>query len=161
MTLAGTVVAAGYWAVDVYHQQPPLPDLSRPDSATTATDLKGNDPSPRRKRPDVFYAALLERPLFAPGRRPVVAEPEIEVVAQQEVREPTPEPTKAPAPDLGLLGVMGTDNTNSALVANAGGDPIWITTGTTIAGWTVTNIGTDWLELNLDDETIRIEMYQK
>ncbi len=160
LTLAGTVAATGYWAVDVYGQQPAIPDLTVPASAGSVTALGSNQPSTRRQRPEVFYAALLERPLFAPSRRPVVAEPEVDVIIQEEAPRAEPEPEKVPIPDLGLLGVMGTDNTNRALVANAGGEPVWITAGTTIAGWTVAAIGPDWLELNLDNETIRIEMYQ-
>jgi len=161
LILSSALVAAGYWAVDVYGQQPALPDLATPDRSVGNQAGSSAQPAMRRQRPDVFYAALLERPLFAPGRRPVIAAPEIQVVVQEDAPAPPPEQEKPPVPELALLGVMGSDNNNRALVSNAAGDPVWINPGTTIAGWRVVTIGPDWLELKLDTETIRIEMYQQ
>lgn len=161
VTLAGAVAASGYWASRVYADQPALPDLSAATLEDTDQAAANRRAETRAARPEVFYAALLERPLFAPGRRPVTPEPEIEVVVQEPAPAPAPVPEKPPAPDLKLLGVMGTGDTNRALVANGPGDPIWIDAGTTIAGWAVATIGTDWLELSLESETIRIEMYQQ
>ena len=163
LTLAGAVAAAGYWAVGVYGQQPALPDLSVPDREASNSDDTTPKPTARRMRPDVFYTAMLERPLFAPSRRPLEDAPEPEPVVEQEeeVRAPAPEPERARAPDVGLLGVMGNDDANSALVALDEAEPVWVKPGTPIAGWTVAAIGPDWLELTLDSETIRIEMYQR
>jgi hypothetical protein len=100
----------------------------------------------------------LERPLFAPTRRAIVPD----TVERQPVDEPAPtsKPSKLIAPNLGLLGVMGNHDSSRALITNSGSDPIWVSKGTVIAGWTVAGIGADWLELTINEEKIKIEMYQ-
>lgn len=161
LVLAWATLASGYWAIDVSSKQPLIPELGlHRETSAPAPDKPASAPS-RRARAEVFYSATIERPLFSPTRRPRVPESEVRVIDEKPEVVPVIEKTAPPHPEVDLLGVMGGAVQSRALVANAGGDPVWLTEGTQISGWTVSRIGPDWLELADGPETMRIEMYQQ
>jgi hypothetical protein len=127
----------------------------RPPAEATALDM----PPPR---PDVYYAAITERPLFSPQRRPTpepgqapVAEPEPAAAA------PAPEPVavELTRPDLRLLGTMTGGARSTALIAQAEGEPVWLAEGDAIGGWTLSAISADSVELSRDSGSFRVDLY--
>ncbi len=111
-----------------------------------------------QERSDIYYQAILDRPVFEITRRPI--EP------QAEAPEPEPEiivEMPAPAPELpkvSLLGVMSTGSRIQALIAVEGGEALWLTEGEKIGGWTITGAGKDWLELAAEDNKVRLELFE-
>lgn len=95
-------------------------------------------------RPASDYAAIRQRPLFSPDRRPpTFAEPEPEPVVEEEVVQPPPEPSVATAaPKWELVGLVRSERLNSATFRKAG-SPISfnLRKGETLDGWTLTEIG--------------------
>lgn len=156
--LAGLALSV-YWANRVFRTQPPPPQIELTEAVTAST--KEERINARPSRPEVFYEVLTQRPLFTPDRRPllVVAEPESKPVPPAVVH--TPQPEKTPLPPLRLLGVMGSDTAHRALVQMESGETLWWTEGTQMFGWTVSQIGPNWLDLSSENEITRIEMYQQ
>lgn len=110
------------------------------------------------RRPDVFYAAIIQRPLFAPDRRPDI-EPVPEVARDETAVAPEPAATDT---DFRLLGVFGRDKTRRALVQGSGGeDPDWAGISDSLPGnWKIKNIGDDWVEISRGAATQRLELYR-
>lgn len=157
LLLAGAGLAA-LWALDVTAKQPGLPSFEMaPPQATRAAPSRA---ASRPLRPEVYYDAVTQRPLFAPDRRPLVLDDTSEAAPEEPVVAAKSEPVVVPPPALLLLGVMGTADENRALVQNADGEALWLTQGTELGGWTIDRIGPNWLDLSRASETIRIEMYQ-
>ncbi len=110
------------------------------------------------ERSDVYYQAILDRPVFEITRRPI----------EPQAQTPEPEPEVAvvappPAPELpkvSLLGVMSTGSRIQALIAVEGGEALWLTEGEKIGGWTITGAGKDWLELAAEDNKVRLELFE-
>jgi hypothetical protein len=50
---------------------------------------------------------------------------------------------------------------STALLQREDGTPEWLRDGQDIDGWHVTNIGSDWITLKLDEVEVRVEMYRK
>ncbi|MES0863749.1 hypothetical protein ABLN87_15475 [Ruegeria sp. SCPT10] len=110
--------------------------------------------SPRSKN---YYLVIVERPLFAPERRPrnlrkTAAELEADIV-EAELRS---------SANLTVMvhGVMMGAKENKVLISVEGANPDWARIGAKINGWIVSDIGTDWVEMKQGTETLRFEMYQ-
>ena len=146
--LFGAALLRGSDQAQPMAERPDIAEIPNAGEATLAL------PQPR---PPVYYAAITDRPLFAPGRRPGVEEAAPEPVAAP-VETPMPEPDATP-PDLRLLGTLDTARRQSALVALYGGEPRWVPVGDTIDGWTLSDVGADWIELSLNSRTVRLELY--
>ena len=113
-----------------------------------------------QSRPDVFYQAITQRPLFAPSRRP--NEPVSVVAPATTTRpvQPQPAPIARQPENLRLTGVFGQDAAKSALIDDSNGHAIWVQVETQIDGWTVTDIGADWILLSDGDATFRLELFE-
>jgi len=75
------------------------------------------------------YAAIVERPVFSPTRRPP-SEAAIEATA--------------PTLDFSLFGVVNSAGEQSALIKpSAGGEPVRVKEGDDFSGWTVARIASD------------------
>ncbi len=83
------------------------------------------------------YRAIVERPLFRPGRRP---EPAPLVEAAAAPFDPAPEPATV-YPELEFLGTVERNGRIIALVALPGrAEPLRLTVGSDIEGWRVTRV---------------------
>ena len=114
------------------------------------------------QRPAIYYAAITDRPLFEPSRRPYI---------QQEIApEPTPDPVaeaptptapeELPPPELTLQGVMTLNDSVAALIGINGETPEWVSIGDPISDWTLSEVGSDWIEISRKARHIRVEMYK-
>ncbi|WP_457645940.1 hypothetical protein [Profundibacter sp.] len=141
---------------------------TKPVQNTVSVPVPQNIPAsssataPVTNRPAVYYAAITERPLFDPTRRPyapeqVAVEPEVDEVP----KAPTPEPEQeTPPPSISLQGIMTRDNKKAALIGINDGDSVWVLQGDPVADWTLSNIGNDWIEISRDARNIRVDMYK-
>jgi hypothetical protein len=113
-------------------------------------------------RPTVYYAAIFERPVFSPTRRPGKTEDEIEEEPQPQQDDLQVEGEQPlAAPNLQLLGTMNNGMRSSALLLPSEGTPAWIAPGDEVEGWTVEVVGKNWIELRQKSQTIRLELYPK
>lgn len=87
-------------------------------------------PEPRPAMPErANFTAIVERPLFSPTRRPPA-----EGAAAVSI----------PTLDFSLFGtVISTDEPSAIVKSGSGGDPVRITEGETMSGWTVARIEAD------------------
>lgn len=159
--LLALATASFILAWDVAQTQPPM--FAIPGSPDAAVADASPDPrlAGRRVRPDVYYQALTDRPLFSPTRRPVsFAEPEPEPEPEPVIAVPSAPAVPVP-PVLRVLGVIGSGAGLSALISHNETEADWLTSGDEIDGWTIAEIGPDWIQLSLGPQTFRVEMYQQ
>lgn len=108
--------------------------------------------------PPEAFAAVLERPLFTPSRRParavvpvaaVASDPEPELEAERQAEEPP----------FRLVGTVSRRGRSEALVAPAaGGELARLGPGAELEGWVVTEIGPDHVEVERDGVRRRLEI---
>lgn len=108
-------------------------------------------------RSEIYFQAVLDRPVFAPTRRPTVTDA-IED-APEEVA-PATQVVATTTPDMLLLGVLSGGESSKLLVSVSGGSPIWVTKGDEIDGWTLTDAGADWAEVSQNQMKFRLDLYQ-
>lgn len=139
----------------------PVPESpEKPDPAVQTVEQQSRRQSLPAVRPEIFYAAITERPLFAPTRRPVdrSSEPAPEVIG-------TPEPVAIvpsiqPPTDLQLSGILGDGLNRSAFVARVDESGEWLRLGAEIDGWTITEIGPEWIILTAGEDIFRLELFE-
>ena len=164
--LCGAAVTTGQLALQTSFEAPAL--LSADKHAEGEASTASAETSPelqRRDRPDIYYQAITDRPLFSPTRRPIELAPLTSVPQEPEedivvVEEPAPEQV-IPEPDAILLGVMTNGALGSALVSLDGAQAVWRSEGDDLNGWTLRSIEADAIELNEADRSLRIELYRK
>lgn len=115
----------------IYAEIRARPVLEDGTSAPTAqTRTRPALPAGREAMPEkTRYAAIVERPVFSPTRRP-----------------PSDAATEAAAPtlDFSLFGVVSSAGDQSALIKpSAGGEPVRVKEGEDFSGWTVARIASD------------------
>jgi hypothetical protein len=81
--------------------------------------------------------------------------------APVETREEEPANLPPPPATLRLLGVMSGTKAPSALLSVDDDTPAWVTQGDPIAGWYLSAIGPNWIELSLDGEVLHLELYPR
>lgn len=129
--------------------------------AVEAFELPKNDasnaiaPTLRGMRPNAYYDAVTDRPLFAPQRRPF----EPAVVVDTEPQAPEPVAVEEPQPIFRLKGVMNIDGGYRALVESSAGVTEWIEEKNELSGWVIEEIGPDWVEIKKNESSIRLDMY--
>ena len=118
-------------------------------------------PDPTGSMPIAFDAAILERPLFHPTRRPVRLAPKPEPVAVRPAK-PEPQPVVAPPepPRLILRGVLLQGPSRRALLDSGSGDADWVEEGREIEGWILGEIGPGHVVLRAEDQEHRIDLYE-
>ncbi len=105
---------------------------------------------PTRVDETARYRAIVERPLFRPGRRP---EPVATVLDAAEPLRSDPEPGRVSPvdPDLAFLGTVRHNGRIVALVALPGrSTPLRLTVGSEVAGWRVTRVEPTRLVIETD-----------
>lgn len=158
--LVATTVIVGQKALT------PTPEIALLDTPSTpGPGLIGGNTITRRPtvpsvRPEIYYNAILDRPLFAPTRAPRRAETETAHPTAEETLQNTPVATNAPPSDVHLSGIIGEVNNRSALLGLDDTYGSWVRVDDEIEGWTITEIGADWLELSLDSQTYRLELFE-
>ena len=147
---------------------PPSETLSSEAPASVQPAVQKTVPSTifsRTPPPDSFYEVILERPLFAPSRRPV------KIAAVQEEAEPLDEEPFDEEPvevleatieplDFVLSGVLESGGERSAFLRQDGEAGSWFRVGETAGSWSVDAIGADWVELSAGEQTFRLELFQ-
>lgn len=137
------------------------PDASAAiDTNALANNIATRQPTIPSVRPDIYYNAILDRPLFAPTRMPQLPEPERAQAAPAQPLETIPATTNASPTGILLSGIIGAENSRSALLGLEGTNQNWVRIDDKIEGWTITAIGADWLELSLDHQTYRLELFE-
>jgi general secretion pathway protein N len=128
----GCAAPAGALLLVKQEVPPPLPPIS-----VSAVASSGAVPLPAPARGP--WTAQVERPLFAQSRRPPPP-PEAPVAAVA----PAPEP---PPPEAATGLVMGGDGRGIALLRLAGGEHVRAEEGDELAGWRVSRISPEGVEL--------------
>ncbi|MEM1159380.1 MAG: hypothetical protein AAGJ28_00465 [Pseudomonadota bacterium] len=132
---------------------------------TSATAAAGQSQSTRmplrRTRPDRFYAAITDRPLFNETRRPsaVGAAAEAPIAAPAPASEPA-EATAPTPPEVALKGLMLGGATDSALIAWPDGRTEWRRLGEKIDGWVLQEIDPGFVTIINAGVTHRVDLYR-
>lgn len=159
-SLMVTVALLGQKAAETYQgQRAFVAETTMPTNKAPTNTLA---PTQVAQRPVVYYAAITDRPLFEPTRRPFMREEAVPEFTAEPVDEaPAPAaPTELPPPELTLQGVMTMDNNTVALIGINGDIPAWVSKGDTVSGWSLSKIGSDWVEISREARRIRVEMYK-
>lgn len=112
----------------------------------------------RASRPDVYFEATLQRPIFFQDRRP--RQPEIEREQPVDTISVAVNQPEQEMPDLELRGVAGSSGSYKALISLKAGNPDWVRAGDVIENWKIEHIGATWIDIRNASQEIRIEMYQ-
>lgn len=106
-------------------------------------------------------AAVLERPLFNPGRRPRPPVPLPEPVVEQSVQEPPP-PLAGPGPeDYKLLGVaIGPEGRIAALRVTASGEVVYVRKGEPIDSWSVVEVSDRTVAIGKVESPVTFRMFE-
>ncbi len=105
-------------------------------------------------RPNVFYDAITDRPLFAPSRRPNMISEVLEIEEPEQVQE-------IRRPDnLVLSGVLDGTLSRSAFISVGGLEGEWFRTNDEIEGWAITDIGPDAITLTDGNDSFRLELFE-
>ncbi|MEP4627168.1 MAG: hypothetical protein ABJR46_16630 [Tateyamaria sp.] len=136
-------------------------DYSVPKERTVSRDsaeLAGRTTS-LTVRPNIYYSATTERPLFLQSRRPTELEQlEKEVILETPTKQLEPD---APPPAVALHGVSGSINDLRALLSIEGDAPDWFLTDAKIQQWVLVEIGADWVVLQRNEISFRVELYKQ
>lgn len=111
----------------------------------------------RRLPPVDDFASMVDRPLFAPARRPVDPEP---AVADLELPPTMVEPAAPPdQPSVSFIGSIEEDGQVRALLGN-GSNVRGVGLGEEVEGWTVLDIEPRRLTLGLDEEVLQLTILE-
>ncbi|WP_284165975.1 hypothetical protein [Frigidibacter sp. SD6-1] len=152
-TFAAAIAFAAQLKATKERQEPDVEQQVVPKASAAAS------PYQPTMRSDAYFNAIFERPLFSPTRRP-----DKPAANPQEIPETTEaSPPEAPelGPDFRLLGTATFGDARTALLAAADGMSTWVGDGQSMEGWTVKEIGNDWVLLGRDAERLRLEIYPK
>jgi hypothetical protein len=158
--------SAGYLAFSV--AKPSFTFIKLPEIGSEEVALEATAEAPDLvpdQRPEIYFAAILDRPLFAQSRRPQVLESasvqEAPVLIPEPAPAPEPEAVILPEPNVALLGITAGGAQNSALISVEGAEPEWLEEGSNISGWRIEGIKPSAIELSESGRSLRIELYRK
>ena len=134
LILMCTAYISGGYALESYRAsistQRDIEQVPLPDNEWQPTGI-----SLPKQRPEVFYAAITDRPVFEPTRRPVSTAPA--QIATEPETAPETGRNPSPLPQLELLGVIRSSQSSSALLSVDGGAALWIKEGEMVSKWQV------------------------
>ncbi len=133
---------------------PPQTSVAPPGSAV--------NPDRPGEPPEELYQAILDRPLFAPSRRPMPVSAPPTPTTSLPTLEPVatlPEPKTVSPPSLALKGIVGGRDRSVAFVEQAGAEPAWLAQGMMIEDWELAVIGRDWIVLRQGEQEVRIDLF--
>ena len=160
-TAAWTVVALAsllpVWrAAGLVVATSPLAPVATPAAGPDrAAPLAATFPTPAAP-PLAAFRGTLERPPFAPSRRP----PPPEMPPAAERTEPPP---ASPPDGLRIIGFMSASGGAKARVlmrAGDGGEAVWLQAGATIGEWRVASIGDGTVTLERDGRTHVLRIFR-
>lgn len=157
LTLAILAGCTSYLAVSKSRTAPIFQTDLRPEETSPIsqpTRALQTLPSPR---PDIYYAAITDRPLFAPERRPSI--PRIETVPETE-EVAVAAPVRRHPDGLTLSGVLDGGEYPKALIAVGSSLPDWYQVGDVVDGWSITRIFENAIILTEGDGSHRLELFQ-
>lgn len=158
--LLGIVVLLGLGLINQYSQEDrQLASLTRSPTSDLSGAPDSSEAAQLPTRPQVYFAAITERPIFAPTRRPVQPSRDDMPVQPAEVTVPEPEEAEAPL-TVQLRGIRGHGDKYSVLLSNDGQTPEWVEVGAAIGRWKVSEIGSDWIIMKNGENSQRLELYQ-
>ena len=141
----------------------PLPAMPiQSDNGSSSSSIPDPKPHLRRTLSDKYYAAVTDRPLFTPSRRPLAQETRAIPLAEQKSQsegEHALQPAVPEAPPFQLHGTLLTAVRPSALLSFPDSEPEWIQTGTKVQGWHLDAIGDGWVSLTRGEKTFKLELY--
>lgn len=156
---AGTL----YWATRTL-QAFELPEIPPPAAASVpATDTETDSSAWNTvRRPAVYYAAITDRPLFAPLRRPAAPDDgQVQALPQAEAAPTADLQAETVVPVFTLHGTMAMADTGSALIGADDQPPEWLSVGGSIAGFTLNTVGPDWAQLSSSKTELKLDLYPK
>jgi general secretion pathway protein N len=117
------------------------------------------EPLIQRLPPLERFAAIVERPLFSPTRRPEpVGTPP---PADDGAADPVPVATGPDEPGIRFVGTVGQGGSMTAVVIRAdSGDALRLATGDTIEGWEVAEVTTSELVLRREERRLVLTILQ-
>ncbi len=113
----------------------------------------------------ISFSETVTRPLFSRSRRKFVPPAKPKPVALRPAPKlraaPKPPPKPAtPPPKISLIGVSLRKGEASALLAQGGGENVWVSEGDVIAAWTVKQIGSNSIVLTHDSREVSLRLYK-
>lgn len=133
------------------------PILSQGD--TSLLDLSVRDDARYEETPIDLFAAIVERPVFSPSRRPFVLQPQTQE-AEAPRAAPEPAPVAVALSQFQLLGVLFADNEWLAFVQSPSAtDGTWLGPGATLDGWTLQEISENSAVFESSGRTAQLQLY--
>ena len=109
-------------------------------------------------RPEVYYASVLERPLFAPARRALSLDQDVnESIPDSDPIDPVVSVAVPPPPRL--KGILAGTTSPSALLQSAEGAQSWVRPSESFGGWTLVEVGQTDVKISAENQTIILELY--
>ncbi|MGB3625469.1 MAG: hypothetical protein WA989_06570 [Henriciella sp.] len=105
---------------------------------------------PAEANRQISEVTLAPRPLFHKDRRPMLG-------GAEDDPSFAPEPTNAS--HIQLKGVIRRGGTSRAYVEMIGGQPVWLKTGETLAGWTLKQVSDDGVVLTDGSQNISLALH--
>ncbi len=157
--LASLTLIAGHtsWKLAVAHPAPTPPQLLVVDRAEPSEGQK--QPRLPIQRPEVFYNAILDRPLFNANRRPVIQQAKSEENTSRPVVPASSRPQELPA-GLSVNGVLSGGPSPTALVGTDSSGPVWISEGEEIEGWVLTKISAYEVKFSNGAREVNVELFK-
>jgi len=157
--LAGAYVSAQYARV-VF--QGSISSVQSTGTARPSDSVQQSTPvSLPKPRPELYYAAITNRPVFEPSRRPVYVSPEQVEPESQVVNIATADDGLSPFPAVELLGVIRSSDSRSALLSIDGGAALWIKEGEMVVGWQLNRVSNEQVEFVRDSEREIVDLYKR
>lgn len=107
------------------------------------------------ERSKAYFDAIVERPLFATDRRPT----DLAATPQKAARVAADPELIIVPPRVELMGTVVNETRRAALLAMNDEPPSWISQGSSLDDWTVTTVEDEAVELTIQNQTIRVELF--